>query len=141
MHLLRFRSGVVRHTENIAYVVDPGLDLVLEEWSGDITRDALAAHWSGLMQDMTALRCRRTLVDFSAATIHLHGQDLVELIDNVLLPALQGRRWITAIVAASAVQYGFGRQYLAFGARFSNTRIFREVDEALAWLATERHGD
>ena len=48
---------------HISYHVDAAGGLILETWSGVITRDVLLAHWRQCLADPAVLAVKRTLVD------------------------------------------------------------------------------
>jgi hypothetical protein len=134
------RTDVIQHVPPISYVVDEGLDLILEEWRGDVTAELLGGHWRAFVANPRVLACRRTVVDITDANVLLVGQDFRNLIDSIVTPALKGRKWVTAIVVRSDVQYGISRQYGAY-ALYSEDQIFRSVAEALAWIAARPNPD
>jgi hypothetical protein len=134
------RTDVIRHVPSISYVVDDVLDLILEEWRGDVTAEQLGGHWRAFVSNPRVMACRRTIVDITDANVLLVGNDFRNLIESIVTPALKGRKWVTAIVVRSDVQYGISRQYGAY-ALYSEDQIFRSVAEALAWIAGRPNPD
>lgn len=130
---------VIQHAPTIRYALDASADVIFEEWSGVVTKRDLEAHWMEYLKREDVMKCRRTVVDISRASIELRGYDLMDLIDTVVTPALQGRGWITAIVVHSDHQFGVGRQYGAFADLYSKDQVFRCLDEAVAWIRGKTH--
>jgi hypothetical protein len=87
-----------------------------------------------LLKDPEALAIRRTIADLCEAKIRFSGADLNELIDELVLPLLNGRGWKTAIVVKEPHQFGVSRQYQVFAESYSQDSIFGSVEEALQWL-------
>lgn len=130
---------VFQHTPKIRYVVDTMAEVTWEQWTGNVGQADLAAHWQMLLKNEDVIQRRRTIVDLTRATIDLRGQDLQSLIDDIVVPLLSGKTWITAIIVNSAFQHGFSRQYGAFADMYSVDQIFRSEADALAWINTQKH--
>jgi hypothetical protein len=124
----------------ISYSVDLAQGVIFEVWRGDITAADLRRYWGTYLADPEVLSVRRTLVDMRAATILFSGNDLSNLVASVVIPALGGRDWKTAIVVEQPVQFGVSRQYQVFAERYSRDSIFHDPDEALRWLCTQSVG-
>ncbi|MES1195793.1 MAG: hypothetical protein ABUL58_02495 [Steroidobacter sp.] len=82
---------------------------------------------------------RRTLVDLRQAHIKFNGQQLSDLIVGIVIPALQGRTWISALLVGEAVQYGVSRQYQVFAEFYSQDSIFDDFEKAERWLRQQIH--
>jgi hypothetical protein len=118
----------------ISYTIDRERKLILEKWTGDIRHEDLAAYWKRYLADPEVMEIRRTIVDLRDAEILFSGMNFGFLIETIVLPALKGRRWTTAIVVADPAQYGLSRQYQVFADRYSCDSIFSSVDEAAKWI-------
>lgn len=125
----------------IAYIVDHDRNLVIETWTGDVTRAELAAHWQTLLTDPAALAVRRTVVDLRQSTPLINGRDISDLIAGIVMPHLGNRHWITALVVDKPVMFGISRQYQALAERYSRDAIFHNIDDALAWMQGQGPSD
>ena len=120
----------------ISYRVDKGAGIIEETWTGAISASVLARYWKQYMADAEVLRIRRTLVDLRECRITFSGAELSHLLNTIVLPALDGRDWISALLVSDPVQFGVSRQYNVFAERFSTDAIFHDRDAALKWLAS-----
>jgi hypothetical protein len=125
----------------ITYTIDHHKQLIYETWTGEIQAADLAAYWQGYLSNPEVMAIRRTIVDLRAATIGFSGLDFESLIREIILPILQGRKWISAIVAESPVQYGVSRQYQVFAERFSKDAIFNAIADAESWVMAQGNPD
>ena len=98
----------------ITYTVDRDQKLITEIWTGDVHANDLEAYWIQYLKDPDVMAIRRTIVDMRRAVIHFHGSQLAALVDSIVLPALQGRNWKTALVVENPIHFGVSRQYQAF---------------------------
>src|SRR4051794_24360341 len=114
----------------ITYTIDRGNKLITEVWTGEINGECLAAYWRLYLDDPEVLAIRRTLVDLREADILFNGTELNTLVQNIVLPALKGRDWKTAIVVENPVQYGVSRQYQVFADHYSKDVIFYDLETA-----------
>jgi hypothetical protein len=133
------KAQIHQHVPAIRYAVDAELNLILEEWSGDVTRDALNAHWIEFLSDQSVLNCRRTIIDLTDAVMAFNGDDLYFLIDQLIKPALGDRKWITALIVESPLQFGISRQYGAYADFYSQDMIFATYNEAKEWIDSVFH--
>ncbi len=122
----------------ISYSIDQDRRLILEVWTGDITARVLRSYWRSYLADPQVLEIRRTLVDLRQCNLLLSGIEMWSLVDEVVIPALAGRDWKTAIVVASNDHYGFSRQYQIFAQRYSTDAIFQDRDRALRWILEQQ---
>ncbi len=121
----------------ITYSIDRAKHLIFETWTGEIRAEDLAAHWKEYLADAEVLEIRRTIVDLRASVISFSGNDLWFLVESVVLPALKGRAWTTAlVVAGGSVEYGVSRQYQVFATWYSKDSIFATLDEAEKWICS-----
>lgn len=129
-------TGNVRQNARmpIAYTIDREKKLIFETWTGEIHAGDLAAYWKRYLTDEEVLEIRRTIVDLRASVINFSGNEFYSLIEAIVVPALKGREWVTAIVVGEPVQFGVSRQYQAFAGRYSKDSIFSSVAEAEKWI-------
>jgi hypothetical protein len=125
----------------ISYSIDADRGLIVEAWQGDVTAADLRGYWHGYLADPRVMALRRTLVDLRQARILFTGEELFDLVCDVVQPALAGRRWTTAILVARAVQLGVSKQYQVFAEAYSRDAIFDDYDKALRWLDQESNAD
>jgi hypothetical protein len=118
----------------ISYTIDSGNKLITEVWVGEIDAACLAAYWKRYLADPEVMEIRRTLVDLRRANILFKGSDLLVLIQTIVLPAIKGRDWKSALVVEKSTQYGVSRQYQAFADHYSKDAIFHDMEEARQWL-------
>jgi len=118
----------------ITYTINREEKLITEVWTGEIQADDLEAYWKRYLEDPEVLEIRRTIVDLREAKILFKGSDLDILIKSIVLPALKGRDWKTAIVVGNSLQQGISRQYHVFADRYSKDAIFRNMEDARNWL-------
>jgi hypothetical protein len=121
----------------ISYSIDHERRFIVETWTGDVAEADLAAYWRRYLDDPEVLAVRRTLVDLRNCRILFRGEQLANLIDRIVRPALDGRDWKTAILVGGPLQFGVSRQYQAFAETYSRDAIFDRQDAALAWLLRE----
>ena len=122
----------------ITYSIDHENGCVVETWTGDVTARELMAHWRRYLSDPDVLALRRTLVDLRHCHIVFTASELAEMVSRVVLPAIQGRRWRTAIVLGDPSHFEMSRQYHAFAESYSKDSVFSTPDAALAWLRSQR---
>lgn len=118
----------------IAYTLDREKKLIFETWTGEIQAADLAAYWRKYLADPEVLAIRRTIVDLRAAVLCFNGVDFLSLIQEIVLPALKGQKWTTAIVVSEPSQFGVSRQYQVFAESYSKDSIFGSVAEAERWI-------
>ena len=121
----------------ISYSIDHERRFIVETWTGDVAEADLAAHWRHYLADPEVLAVRRTLVDLRRGRILFKGDQLANLVDRIVRPALNGRDWKTAILVSDPLQFGVSRQYQVFAETYSRDAIFDSEDAALAWLLRE----
>ena len=119
----------------ITYRIDRDKRLIIETWTGDIFARDLAAYWQSYLANAEVLQIRRTVVDLLASAIRFTGDELSSLIESIVLPALNGREWTTAlVVAGDSVEFGVSRQYQVFAERYSEDSIFDNMADAEKWI-------
>jgi hypothetical protein len=118
----------------ITYSIDPCHKQITEVWAGEIWAVDLRSYWQQYLKDPGVMALRRTIVDMREATIRFNGAELDELIHEIVVPALNGRDWKTAIVVREPHHFGVSRQYQVFAERYSRDSIFNSMEAARTWL-------
>ena len=117
----------------IEYFNDSVHQIVHESWSGDIGTAEIRAHWQNMLDDPVSGSIRRSLADIRDATAQLTAEELERLVDEVLVPGLRGRPWISAAVVASAEQLRLTHRYRA-AQHLNEVSVFSNPDMAVKWL-------
>lgn len=123
----------------IDYTIDREKKLIFETWTGEVRANDLAGYWKRYLADAEVMEIRRTVVDLRASVIAFSGMDFSYLIETIVLPALKGRRWVTAIVVERPAQLGVSRQYQVFAERYSHDSIFASMAEAEQWISFQEN--
>jgi len=123
----------------IAYNVVPLDGFIRETWSGDVAIRDLREHWQRLLTDEACLALAKTLVDIRLATLLFSDAELFAAIQEVGLPLLGNRAWISALVVRRSRQLQVAARYQGFAATFSRDSIFSQVEEAERWLLKQEH--
>ncbi len=123
----------------IAYNVVPLDGFIRETWSGDIEIHHLRKHWERLLRDEACLAIAKTLVDIRLATLLFSDAELLAAIQEIGLPLLGNRAWISALVVRRSRQLQVAARYQGFAATFSRDAIFSEIAEAERWLMKQDH--
>ncbi len=110
---------------------DLELQVIFERWSGPITAEDLGRHWRSCLADPAAMALRRTVADLRGATPGFTSAERARLINETVLPTLQGRDWVTAIIVDQPVPFGISRQHQVFAESCSADAIFDEPERAL----------
>ena len=118
----------------ITYTISADKTLIHEVWMGDVSAKDLKEYWTTYLQDPDVLAIRRTLVDLRGANTQFTGRQLAELISSIVVPALNGRDWISAFLVGESVQFGVSRQYQVFAELYSRDSIFDDPEKAENWL-------
>jgi hypothetical protein len=122
----------------IAYSIDRENGCIVETWTGDITARDLIAHWRRYLADPDVLALRRTLVDLRNSRIMFSATELSQLVERIVLPALHGMNWRTAIVLGDPNHFEISRQYHIVAESYSQDSVFSTPEAARAWLRTQR---
>ena len=120
----------------ISYSIDTVHRIVRTVWTDTVTVADLRSHWLRYLDDAVVMALRRTLTDLRAADLQFSGEELYEVIRDVVVPRLEGIGWKTAILVAQPDQFGVSRQYQVF-AQYSEDAIFHDEARALAWLLAQ----
>ncbi len=84
----------------ISYSIDSEHRIVRTVWTGEITAADIRNHWLHYLDDAVVMALRRTLTDLRAADVKVSGEEIYELIRDVVVPRLDGVGWKTAILVA-----------------------------------------
>jgi hypothetical protein len=122
----------------ISYAIDRENGCIVETWTGDVTAKELAAHWRRYLADPEVLALRRTLVDLRHCRILFSAAELSQLVERLVLPALHGMNWRTAIVVGDPIHFEISRQYHVVAESYSQDSVFSTPEAALTWLRTQR---
>jgi hypothetical protein len=71
------------------------------------------------------------------AILDFKGHDLDELIQRLVIPALNELDWKTALLVSNPIQFGVSRQYQVFEEIYSNDAIFSNTADAKVWLFSQ----
>ena len=86
-----------------------------------------------MLEDPVSLSIRRSLTDVRQAVPQLAADELERVVNEVLIPGLKGRCWLSAVVVASADQLRLTHRYRATQ-RLNEVSVFSDADTALTWL-------
>jgi len=123
----------------ITYEILPNEGFIRETWSGDVEIRHLREHWESMLGDSCCLATAKTLVDLRHATLLFSEHELQAAIQEVGLPLLHNRAWISAIVVRRSSQLRMASKYQGFAVMFSRDTIFSQIDEAQRWLLKQEH--
>lgn len=118
----------------ITYAVNTEQNFVQVTWQGDVTGEEYRTHLRAMLRDPDALRAGRSLTDLRGANVLLSGAELNAIGNVEAVPLLSGRRWKTAVVVSSPLNYGLTRQYQILSQSEDTDCVFGDPDDALAWL-------
>jgi hypothetical protein len=122
----------------ITYAVNTEQKFVHVTWQGDVTGEEYRAHLRKMLRDADALRAGRSLTDLRDANVLLSAAELNAIGSVEAVPLLSGRRWKTAVLVSSPLLYGLTRQYEILSQSEDTDCIFRDPDDALAWLLKDQ---
>jgi hypothetical protein len=118
----------------IKYSIDSALGIVRETWIGVVSAADLEGHWRAMLNDPEVMRLRRTLVDLRPSRPGFSHTQMVEVIRNLIEPALAGRDLRTAVVAFGPNQVGLSERYHMCAKTYSCDATFAEPSAAVEWL-------
>ena len=121
----------------ISYAIDREKRCIHETWTGMITAKDLGDYWRHILADPVVMVIRRTIVDLRECRILFSGEQLAELVEDIVLPLLDGKNWRTAIVIGDRAQYEISRQYHVLAESYSRDSIFSTPEAAMAWMQTQ----
>jgi hypothetical protein len=123
----------------VTYRIDRDLGLIETACTGMVTMEEVLAHFDVLARDPSRPASADVLLSLAGMTLP-EAPQLRTVADRIGWKPGFGFRHC-AIVADSAVLYGIGRMFAAHaGAHFAEVAVFRDRDEAAAWLAERRPG-
>lgn len=117
----------------VTYRVLPAANLVHTVWSGVVTLEDAVQHNDGLRSDPDFSPSMRQLSDARGVESRVSGEGVRGLARRSAFGA-ESRR---AIVVSDDTIFGVSRMYEAQAATAGEVRIFRDIDEALAWLGVD----
>jgi hypothetical protein len=121
----------------ISYTHDTARRITVVTWSGTVTAREFADHYRLLLTDDTADGYRRCIADLRNCVIDISGEQIRDAIQTTVKPLLGSRPWRSAILVNDPVAFGISRQYAAYSQAFSQSQIFSDEREGLAWLLIE----
>jgi hypothetical protein len=112
---------------------------VRTECVGDITMPEVHAHFRALEADPATPAQLNVLLDMSRMTSLPESDQLQAIVGDIRRLEPKVSWGACAIVATSDALFGMSRMFEVFAERqFSRTRVFREPEKALRWLAEGR---
>lgn len=123
----------------ISYRVDREQRIVFVVWVGDITAGDLMAHWTTLVADSEAMRCRGSVSDLRGAGQLPHYETLRSSTQTRLRVGLPAG-WKAAVIATEPHHRGVARQLAAVVGEFCEVECFDDAATALAWASFDRGG-
>jgi hypothetical protein len=121
----------------ISYSIDRENRCIHETWTGVITAADLGDYWRRYLADPVVMVIRRTIVDLRQCRILFNGEQLAELVEDIVLPLLNGKSWRTAIVVGDRVQHEISRQYHVFAESYSRDSVFETPEAAMEWMQAQ----
>jgi len=121
----------------ITYTIDDENRCIVETWTGMITASYLGAFWREFLADPVILAIGRSVVDIRECRLLFSGEQLAELVETIVAPALKGRKWTSAIVVTDPIQFEITRQYHILAESYSRDSIFGTPEDAIAWLRSQ----
>lgn len=122
----------------ISYTLDLDQQLLLETWTGLVTANEVRHHWQAAIADRKARTLRRTLADLRGCQIGFSAEELHAAVTELLLPAMQHRDWVTAMLVTSKEQFRVSAAYQSVAILYSLDSIFIDPKAARAWLAKQQ---
>ena len=124
----------------ITYRIDPDSGTVFRRFAGETTAEDFERHWKEMMSDpeLPAEGPLLLVADMCECEMRLYGEDVYQLVNCVIEPLLGGRHWISAVVVRTTTQCGVTNQFMVYSERCGITQMFRDMEEAMRWLAEFR---
>ena len=122
----------------ISYSIDDENGCIVETWTGMITASYLGTFWRRFLADPVVVAIGRTVVDIRECRLLFSGEQLAELVESIVVPMLNGRKWTSAIVVTDPIQFEITLQYHMLAESYSRDSIFGTREAAIAWLQGER---
>ena len=123
----------------VRYVVMEGGKLVLEIWSGDVSREDVESHSRAHLADARIADGAAALVDARSANFGVSPHDVQAVVDG-LYARRQGRMKIgKCALLVNERTYDAARVYERSAAKYGvNVIIFNALDVACEWLGVDR---
>ena len=121
----------------ISYTIDDEHRYIVETWTGMITAAYLGEFMRRFLADPVVTAIGRTVVDIRECRLLFSGEQLAELVENIVVPMMNGRKWISAIVVNDPIQFEITRQYHLLAESYSRDSIFGTLEDAIAWLQAQ----
>jgi len=115
----------------IRFLIEKGV--VFRELLGDVTFDALVKHWGEIFTNAELPDPFAIITDLRSCNLLINGKDVQRLVETIR-PRMKGRRWISAAVVKSPVQFGVTRQFMTHASEFGENAVFYDFDEAVRWV-------
>ena len=123
----------------IEYRIDEARSVISTTCSGYVTFDEVMDHFAELLQDPRCPTRLDVLLNLTATKSIPETGQLRDVTDVISLIQSRVRFRACAIVSLSDVSFGVGRIFAAFaGQVFQSIVVVRTIDEAEAWLASQR---
>jgi hypothetical protein len=135
IHVVKFNPALVP----LCYKIDKERKLVMSTGSGVVTMAESLAHQDNLLKDPDFAPSFSQLMDLTHVTELQLGTEDVRRIAQRPIFSGDSRR---AIVASRDVVFGVLRMFEIFREHLGETgiRVFRNLDEALAWVLAKNSG-
>jgi hypothetical protein len=122
----------------VTYRINAASSLVETTCSGTVTMAEVLHHFDALQQDPARPEPADVLLRFEAFSTPPQTPQLRTVADRIGWQPGFGFRYC-AIVAASDFHFGIGKMFAGHaGGHFSDVGVFRDTEEALAWLDERR---
>jgi hypothetical protein len=120
----------------ITYRLDTSLGVLVQEWSGEVSKAELIAHWQQLLDDPAATGCRRMLSDLGQVQLAFEREELSQAFVQTLAPRM-GTDWVLAIVVTQVQQLRLAHHFQGLASWLSRDAVFSSREQALAWLLSQ----
>jgi hypothetical protein len=123
----------------VTYAFDQESCLIHTRCTGQVTFQEVMAHFRQLESDSARPPRLHVLLDLSQQQTEPTREQLWSVVAEVERLRDKVRWGACAIVASRDVLFGVGRMFQAFtGAYFSDSNVFRDLEQAEHWLASIR---
>lgn len=118
----------------LSYSIDLARGMLCQTWRGAISHVDVEDFWNTLIQDPETLRIGRHLNDLRECTLHVSGDDWLDMIVRVLEHMPPHAAWKAAIVVDSPANFGVVRQFLGYAGDLVVAELFTDLASAERWL-------
>lgn len=123
----------------VTYTIDPSNRLIHTVCAGPITANEVIDHFRELAQDPSCPDCLDVLLEVQASTSAPESADLRDVTAAIAHVRSRVKFGACAIVATTDLLFGMMRMFEVFTEQYFNkTQVFRDLQEAEAWLMAER---